>query len=129
MPLATIAELLVRAEQLQHISDTPRLDVEILLCRVLDCQRSYLFTWPEHRVDGDQAARFESLLARRLAGEPVAYITGEQPFWTLVLKVSPATLIPRPETKLLVETALARLPESSFFKTLRQKLQWMGSHA
>ncbi|WP_313415301.1 peptide chain release factor N(5)-glutamine methyltransferase [Stenotrophomonas sp.] len=88
-----------------------RHEAELLLLHVLDRPRSWLFA---HATDplavADQAA-FEALLARRVAGEPVAYLTGRRGFWTLDLEVDPATLIPRPETELLVELALDRLPQ------------------
>ncbi|MEY4590634.1 MAG: hypothetical protein RL497_2710 [Pseudomonadota bacterium] len=87
-------------------SDTPRLDVELLLCHCLAKPRSYLRAWPERALSPQQHTQFNQLLARRLGGEPMAYILGEREFWSLALKVSPATLIPRPETELLVETAL-----------------------
>jgi len=87
-----------------------RHEAELLLLHVLDRPRSWLFA---HATDplatADQAA-FEALLARRVAGEPVAYLIGRRGFWTLDLEVDPATLIPRPETELLVELALERLP-------------------
>ncbi len=87
-------------------SDTPRLDAEILLAHLLGKPRSFLFTWPEFEPDEATVAAFEALVARRIAGEPVAYLTGEQPFWSLTLTVTPDVLIPRPETELLVELAL-----------------------
>ncbi len=107
--MATVADLLARAAELAPVSGTPRLDAEVLLCHVLRRDRTWLFTWPDKPVDPDQCRAFDALLARRRCGEPVAYITGEREFWSLTLKVSPDTLIPRPETELLVETALARL--------------------
>src|SRR5690606_7856385 len=68
--------------------------------------RSYLFTWPDQSVPEAEVARFSALLARRRSGEPVAYLLGEQGFWTLDLQVSPDTLIPRPDTERLVQLAL-----------------------
>jgi release factor glutamine methyltransferase len=107
----SIAELLQQAAvRLAEVSDSPRLDAELLLCRVLECERSYLFTWPEREPERGQSAAFEELLARREQGEPVAHILGQREFWSLDLAVSPDTLIPRPETELLVEAALARIP-------------------
>ncbi|MHA6494053.1 peptide chain release factor N(5)-glutamine methyltransferase [Pseudomonas borbori] len=91
-------------------SPSPRLDAELLLAHVLGKSRSYLRTWPERDVDAAQQARFVADLARRRTGEPVAYILGRQGFWSLELEVAPHTLIPRPDTELLVETALALLP-------------------
>ena len=67
-------------------------------------------TWPEHELDAAQQATLAGWLARRLNGEPIAHLIGEREFWSLPLKVSPATLIPRPDTEVLVEQALARLP-------------------
>lgn len=90
-------------------SDSPRLDAELLLCRVLDRPRSYLYTWPERELNSEQQAQLESLAERRRRGEPIAHILGEREFWSLPLKISSATLIPRPETELLVETALAHI--------------------
>ncbi len=87
-------------------SDSPSLDSAVLLCHAIDKPRSYLFTWPEKVLTSEQFFRFEALLERRLAGEPVAYIIGEREFWSLPLKVAPSTLIPRPDTERLVEVAL-----------------------
>jgi release factor glutamine methyltransferase len=107
----SIAELLQQAAaRLVEVSDSPRLDAELLLCRVLGCERSYLFTWPEREPERAQSTVFEELLARREQGEPVAHILGRREFWSLELAVSPDTLIPRPETELLVDAALARIP-------------------
>ncbi|GIZ11073.1 peptide chain release factor N(5)-glutamine methyltransferase [Pseudomonas sp. NCCP-436] len=106
--MATIESLLASADLPD--SPTPRLDVELLLADALGKPRSYLRTWPEREPDATQLAVFQASLARRRAGEPVAYILGHQGFWNLELEVAPHTLIPRPDTELLVETALALLP-------------------
>ncbi|MFM5844903.1 peptide chain release factor N(5)-glutamine methyltransferase [Aeromonas sanarellii] len=90
--------------------ESPRADADALLCHLLDCRRGYLMTWPERELDAAQQATLAGWLARRLQGEPVAHLIGEREFWSLPLKVSPATLIPRPDTEVLVEQALARLP-------------------
>lgn len=90
--------------------ESPRADADALLCHLLDCRRSYLMTWPEHELDAAQQATLAGWLACRLNGEPIAHLIGEREFWSLPLKVSPATLIPRPDTEVLVEQALARLP-------------------
>lgn len=87
-----------------------RHEAELLLLHVLDKPRSWLFAHATDPVADADMAAFHALLARRVAGEPVAYLLGHRGFWTLDLAVSPATLIPRPETELLVELALARLP-------------------
>lgn len=87
-----------------------RHEAELLLLHVLGKPRSWLFAHATDPVADTDMAAFHALLARRVAGEPVAYLLGHRGFWTLDLAVSPATLIPRPETELLVELALARLP-------------------
>ena len=101
-----IAQLLQSAIQLNHLSDTAAVDCELLLCYVLDVDRSYLKTWPDRELSSADSEKFQQLLERRIQGEPVAYLIGTQGFWTLDLNVSPDTLIPRPETELLVEAAL-----------------------
>lgn len=106
--MASIESLLNTAELPD--SPTPRLDAELLLAAALGKPRSYLRTWPEREPDAAQQACFAESLARRRAGEPVAYILGRQGFWSLDLEVAPHTLIPRPDTELLVETALDLLP-------------------
>lgn len=93
--------------QLQEGENTsPSIDAAVLLCHTLDKPRSYLLTWPEKHLTLEQEQHFNELLTRRLTGEPVAYIVGEREFWSLPLKVSPSTLIPRPDTERLVEVAL-----------------------
>ena len=106
--MATIQSLLNSVELPD--SPTPRLDAELLLAQALGKSRSYLHTWPEHEPAAAQLAGYQAALARRRAGEPVAYILGRQGFWSLELDVARHTLIPRPDTELLVETALALLP-------------------
>ena len=105
----TIIASLLRAAQLPD-SPTARLDAELLLAAALGKSRSYLHTWPEKIVSSEAALTFANFLQRRRAGEPVAYILGQQGFWNLDLEVAPHTLIPRPDTELLVETALQLLP-------------------
>jgi release factor glutamine methyltransferase len=106
--MATIETLLTNADLPD--SPTPRLDAELLLAAALGKPRSYLRTWPEREPDAEQLARFQASLLRRRSGEPVAYILGHQGFWSLDLEVASHTLIPRPDTELLVETALELLP-------------------
>lgn len=98
------------ARQLAALSASPRLDAELLLAAALERPRSYLHAWPERILDAQPAARFSAWLERRRAGEPVAYLLGRREFWSLELEVTSDTLIPRPETELLVELALERLP-------------------
>ncbi len=103
--------LAAAAQRLASLTDaSPRLEAELLLSQVLDKPRSYLFAWPDRTLSAAQREAFETLLSRRLAGEPVAYITGHREFWSLDLLVTPAVLIPRPDTERLVELALAALP-------------------
>ncbi|WP_372018847.1 peptide chain release factor N(5)-glutamine methyltransferase [Pseudoxanthomonas sp. 10H] len=87
-----------------------REDAEPLLLHALGRDRAWLFAHGSEPVDAGVAGAFRALVARREAGEPVAYLTGRRGFWTLDLQVTPDTLIPRPETELLVELALARIP-------------------
>lgn len=87
-----------------------RLDAEVLLAHTLDKPRTHLRAWPEHPVDDDQSLRYRELIGRRADGEPVAYLIGTREFWSLSLEVTPDTLIPRPETELLVEVAISLLP-------------------
>ncbi len=111
--VVTISELLQRSAELTD-SDSAVLDTELLLSHALDVSRTYLKTWPDRQPDTDQVTTFTALFQRRLRGEPIAYILGHQGFWSLDLKVSEHTLIPRPETELLVETALElQLPPQS----------------
>lgn len=108
----TIQSTLQQAQQsLSERYDSARLDTEVLLAHVLGKSRTYLHTWPTANLSRSEQGHFAHLLQRRLAGEPIAYIIGQQAFWSLNLKVTPATLIPRPETEHLVEQALARLPQ------------------
>ncbi len=86
-------------------------DAEALLRHALDQPRSWLFAHATDAVNADVQTRYQTLVARRAKGEPVAYITGRRGFWSLDLEVTPATLIPRVETELLVELALTHLPE------------------
>jgi release factor glutamine methyltransferase len=105
----TVAAALEYALELETVSDSARLDLELLLCEVLQQPRSWLFAWPEATLSAQQRSAFLALLARRRAGEPVAHLLGYRDFWTLRLRVTPATLIPRPDTEVLVEQALRRL--------------------
>ena len=103
----SIANLIIQGQKLlESTSDSAKLDVEILLCFVLDKARSYLLTWPEKKLSDEQLLEFTLLLSRRVQGEPIAYITGIKEFWSLPFTVSEATLIPRPDTETLVELVL-----------------------
>ncbi len=106
------------ATKLAEVSDSARLDAEILLGLSIDMPRSYLFAHPDDVLDDAASDRFDALLQRRLHGEPMAYIVGTREFWSRELLVSPATLIPRPETELLVELALREIPRKAEWSIL-----------
>jgi release factor glutamine methyltransferase len=106
---ASIRQLLELAAGLLP-ADTARLDAEVLLAHALGKTRSHLHAWPEKCLSADQQANFQQLLQARIRGEPVAYLTGQREFWSLPLALTPATLIPRPETETLVALALAVIP-------------------
>lgn len=111
--MATIAELLLQSKKLENVSDSATLDVELLLCFCLDKRRSYLRAWPEAEVSSEHARQFLQLLDRRIDGEPIAYIIGARGFWSLDLQVNSSTLIPRPETELLVEKTLDLMADAA----------------
>ncbi len=97
------------AARLAHGSESARLAAEVLLGHVLGVGRSGLVAAGATPLSAGRQAAFDGLVARRLAGAPVAYLTGTREFWSLPLCVSPAVLVPRPETEMLVELALERL--------------------
>lgn len=107
--------LQVASHQLtQHgLTDSPRLDAELLLSQALNVSRTYLFTWPEKVPSSEQFKKFPPLLAQRLQGQPIAHILGEREFWGLPLKVTQDTLIPRPDTETLVETTLTLITKEA----------------
>ena len=90
----------------------------MLLQRALGVPRAYLLAHPEQMLEAGQQAAYDAMLQRRLQGEPVAHILGEREFFGLSFKVTPATLIPRPDTELLVELALQRIPPQGSFRVL-----------
>lgn len=92
--------------------ESPKRDAEVLLSFVTGKARTFLLAFGETMLTDDQARQLDALLIRRISGEPIAYLTGEREFWSLPLTVSPATLIPRPDTECLVEQALLRLPSA-----------------
>jgi len=108
----------VTASPLLLTSENARLEVELLLCHILGVTRSHLQAWPDKILTIEQWNQFQTLLNRRSQGEPIAYLIGYKEFWSLKLRVTPATLIPRPETELLVELALKLLPTSDFAQVI-----------
>lgn len=115
---STIQSLLTRdraalAGALGLDPSTARIEVQCLLQQVLGAQRAYLLGHPEQVLNEAQQRAYDELLKRRLCGEPVAHLLGEREFFGLTFKVTPDTLIPRPETELLVELVLQRIPSPS----------------
>ena len=98
--------------------DTAQLDAELLLANVLGITRTHIMMYPDRELTGEQLQSFFNRVERRARGEPLAYITGRQGFWTLDLQVSPDVLVPRPETELLVETVLQLLPPDQSCRVL-----------
>lgn len=94
------------ARQLQPFTSSARIDAEALLCFVLQCNTAHLAAWPEKLLTPEQAASFSELIQHRQTGTPIAHLTGHREFWSLNLEVTPATLIPRPETETLIEFVL-----------------------
>src|ERR1700733_8281045 len=113
--LSALASLLMQLKQavdfayqlfVENDVPSPRLNAELLLMFALSCARSYLSAHPEPELTADEQSRFDEVIRERARGCPTQYITGHQEFWGLDLLVSPAVLIPRPETEHLVETVL-----------------------
>ncbi|MEX0731041.1 MAG: peptide chain release factor N(5)-glutamine methyltransferase [Aquisalimonadaceae bacterium] len=113
MPSETVdAALRAATARLEACSPSPRIDAELLFLHALSWPRSRLFTNARTALGDTQQASIDALIGRRLSGEPVAYITGTRGFWTLDLCVDKRVLIPRPETELVVERALALYPDN-----------------
>ena len=110
-PLPTVRETLAAAHRRCAGQPDAADDCARLLALALGVPRSWLVTHQGQTLDAAALRRFDALLTRRLAGEPLAYLRGSQGFWTLDLEVTPDVLVPRPETELLVELALARMGE------------------
>ncbi len=109
----TVAQCLQLAPQLESVSDSTRLDIELILCHILQKNRTWLFTWPDKTLSAEQQKLFNEFFARRKNGEPIAHILGQREFWSLPLSVNNSTLIPRPDTELLVELVLELFAEDS----------------
>jgi release factor glutamine methyltransferase len=113
LPQTTIAQALQQTQL-----DIAATDARILLQRVLNVSYAHLIAHPGQELAPEQAQQFYSLASRRAAGEPVAYLVGEREFYSLSFKVTPAVLIPRPETELLVDLALERVSTDRSCKVL-----------
>jgi len=108
-----IDHALVWAESLLINSDSALLDAQVLLAFTLGKETIYLMTWPERELTAQQKSEFEDLIEKRVTGQPVAHLTGEREFWSLPLKVNNSTLIPRPDTEVLVEITLEQVLEKT----------------
>lgn len=104
--LLTIEQAIQWGQKQLAGGESATLDCRLLLCHVLSCSAAYLFTWPEKSLTSNEQQEFKTLIASRKEGHPVAYLIGERQFWSLSLAVNDSTLIPRPETELLVDIAL-----------------------
>ncbi|NLE44487.1 MAG: peptide chain release factor N(5)-glutamine methyltransferase [Chloroflexi bacterium] len=98
------------AGQLQEVTDIPRLEAEVLLAHVLQSSRTTLLAHPEQALSADQFWRYADIVRQRSTGYPLPYLTGTAEFYALSFEVTPEVLIPRPETEILVDLALARRP-------------------
>ncbi len=123
---AALKEGLGRLRQAHVPSHT--LAAELLLMRVLDCERAWLYAHPEHPMEASTLERYFELVARRSAGVPTQYLTGRQEFWGLEFEVTPDVLIPRPETEHVVEVALERLGRESLGGSLGQRALGRRTH-
>src|SRR5712675_2033396 len=100
---------------------SPRMNAELLIMFTLGCDRAHLYAHPERELTPDEIHRYEEAIARRATGVPAQYITGHQEFWGLDLIVSPAVLIPRPETEHVVETVLELISQDDAKQSQRQR--------
>lgn len=117
--VATITETVTNAAHaLQPHSESPFLDAELLLAKVLGVPRSTLIARGDDSVDLNHERAYQELILKRAGGMPIAYLTGTREFWSLPLAVSPAVLVPRPETECLLEQALALLPREAVYSVL-----------
>lgn len=115
---ATVAAALRQATAALAASDTSRLDAELLLAEALGVARAGLFRAPERVLDDGELQRFDALVAARARGTPAAYLLGRVEFWSMTLEVTPAVLVPRADTELLVEVALGLGPRVGTFVDL-----------
>lgn len=111
--MLSIIEALALSKKLASCTDSPRIDCEVILSAAIEQSRTYLYTWPEKTLSDHQQTIFLQNLERRINGEPVAYIVGQKEFWSLPLFVDKSTLIPRPETELVVEVTLELLSDAA----------------
>lgn len=103
-------------ERMRECSHSARLDAELLLAHCLDKPRSHLYSWPEQVLSEACWQAYRSLVERRLAPTPVAYLLGRREFYSLDYETTPAALVPRPETEVLVDMALAEIPSDAAWR-------------
>src|SRR5204862_8228434 len=120
MKISSVGATLQSAIQRLTVSNvpSPRMNAEILLMFVLSCDRAYLYGHPERELTSEEQNRYEEALTHREQGVPAQYITGHQEFWGMDLIVTPAVLIPRPETEHVIETVLALVRQARVGRTL-----------
>ncbi len=112
--MASISQALQEiSHQLQAVSESPRLDAELLLAKVCQCERSYLYAHSEKVLTRTETSQLQEFIQQRLRGVPIAYLLGEQEFWSLRLFVDEHVLIPRADTEILVETVLKTLNQET----------------
>lgn len=116
--MSTVQQLLAWGRQRLGGNQEGAAEAQILLCHVLQKPRTWLLTWPETTVEAEHVIHYQTLIEQRFDGAPVAYLTGRRAFWTLDLAVDRHTLIPRPETELLVERALQLFPSGTRLEVL-----------
>jgi len=105
--MPTIAQAISSSiKKLEGNTPTPHIDTTVLMCYTLGCSTAYLMSWPERELEEEHSRQFDSLIKQREKGMPIAYLTSAKEFWSIKFKVTPATLIPRPETETLVECVL-----------------------
>ncbi len=114
----TISEALSFSKQQLRNGESPNIDSQLLLAHVLSCSTSYLYTWPEKALTQKQQTELLALLELRKRGHPIAHLTGQRGFWTLNLQINKHTLIPRPDTELLVEKALEKITDDIWVSDL-----------
>ncbi len=104
-----ISQALIYGRNTLRESESPEFDAQVLLCHILSCQTAFLHSWADKPLTNQQQDAFEKLIEQRQQGQPVSHLTGQRGFWTLDLNITADTLIPRPDTELLVELALTKL--------------------
>ncbi len=127
MPASAGQALQVARSRLAATSQNPRRDAEVLLAHILGCGQTALLTHPERPLSLPELARYESFLTRRLASEPMQYITGAQEFFGLLFEVTPDVLIPRPETEQLVEALLERIGPQANARIVNTRILDVGT--